>query len=113
MKFDEHLALFDTYLVHARIPNNGRRAGFAGLDIDQTAVERAFNLTIFDVTFAQKRSAVRADIVQSAYFTVDIENTHLDALERQTCAILVTEESFERPYAVPSIDRGCGVGLCF
>ena len=67
--------------ISAEINRAGCGDGFAGLDFETSAVQRTFNDVTLDKTFAQQCERVRAHIVDSIEFAVNIEESDLPLVE--------------------------------
>jgi hypothetical protein len=77
----EHRVVLAPNNISAEINHAGCGDGFAGLYFETPTVQRAFNDVTLDKTFAQQCERVRAHIVDSIEFAINIEDGDLPLIE--------------------------------
>src|ERR1700724_727913 len=84
--------------ISAEINRAGCGDGFAGLDFETSAVQRTFNDVTLDKTFAQQCERVRAHIVDSIEFAVNIEEaiSHWSSFTRSASPSRISEVAATR-----------------
>jgi hypothetical protein len=80
----EHRVVLAPNNISTEINRAGCGDGFASLDFESPAVQRAFNNVTLDKTFAQHCERVRAHIVDSIEFAINIEDGDLPLIELYT-----------------------------